>query len=229
MRGTGLVTVNPAPSAMIRHALIVEDRPATAEVLKALLEHCFPGVALRHADRVGTALALLDEGAIFDLALIDLGLPDGSGVDVVAALAERYPACQRVVTSIFSDDVHLFPALRAGATGYLLKDQPQAQLARSLLGMLAGEPPLSPAIARRLLQVFAPQQSTTEEKLSPRERETLSLIARGLSLRDVAGQLGVTRNTAAGYLKSVYRKLNVNSRAEATLEAVRRGLIGASL
>jgi len=161
-----------------------------------------------------------------DLALIDLGLPDGSGTRVIEVLASTAPDCQRVVTTIFADDVHLFPALRAGATGYLLKDQAPEQLARSLTGMLNGEPPLSPAIARRLLQTFAPVASEPGERLSPRERETLMLTAKGCRLHEVAEQLGVTRNTAAGYLKSVYRKLDVNSRAEATLEAVRRGLVG---
>ena len=211
----------------VRQALIVEDRPATARALERLLADHFRDVDIRVAGSVAEALARL-EGWPVDLALIDLGLPDGSGVQVLEYLADRQPKCHRVVTTIFADDVHLFPALRAGANGYLLKDQPPEQLGRALTGILNGEPPLSPAIARRLLQVFSPEPQETEEKLSPRERETLILLAKGCSLREVAEQLGVTRNTAAGYCKSVYRKLNVNSRAEATLEAVRRGLVGTS-
>lgn len=212
----------------IRRALIVEDQPATCRVLEGLLADHFAGVDIRAASSVADAIACLAEWPA-DLALIDLGLPDGSGVRVIEHLAETRPACFRVVTTIFADDVHLFPALRAGANGYLLKDQPAEQLGLALTGILNGEPPLSPAIARRLMQVFSPESSEPEEKLSPRERETLMLIAKGCRLGDVAEQLGVTRNTAAGYIKSVYRKLDVGSRAEATLEAVRRGLVGSAI
>ena len=220
------VEQQPAPEA--RQALIVEDRPATARALKGLLAEHFPGVVIETAGSVAEALACIDASAP-DLALIDLGLPDGSGVQIIEHLTTAQPACFRVVTTIFADDVHLFPALRAGANGYLLKDQPAAQLGQALTGILNGEPPLSPAIARRLLQVFTPEPSESGEQLTPRERETLALIAKGCRLREVAEQIGVTRNTAAGYLKSVYRKLNVSSRAEATLEAVRRGLVGSSI
>lgn len=212
----------------VQQALIVEDRPATARALERLLTDHFSGVEVQVAGSVADALERLGTWTP-DLALIDLGLPDGSGVEIIDHLATSQPGCLRVVTTIFSDDVHLFPALRAGANGYLLKDQSAEQLGRSLMGILNGEPPLSPAIARRLLQVFAPEPTQPEEALSPRERETLTLIAKGCRLHEVADQLGVTRNTAAGYLKSVYRKLKVSSRAEATLEAVRRGLVGTSL
>ena len=216
------------PGPQVRQALIVEDRPATCRALEKLLTDRFAGVQIQTAGSVAEALACLD-GWAPELALIDLGLPDGSGVQVIEHLSTARPACFRVVTTIFADDVHLFPALRAGANGYLLKDQPDAQLDRALTGIINGEPPLSPAIARRLLQVFSPEISEPEEKLSPRERDTLTLIAKGCRLRETAEQLGVTYNTAAGYLKSVYRKLKVNSRAEATLEAVRRGLVDSSI
>lgn len=212
----------------VGQALIVEDRLATARALERLLAEQFPDVQVRTVGGVAEALACLKTWGP-DLALIDLGLPDGSGVQIIEHLSANQPACFRVVTTIFADDVHLFPALRAGANGYLLKDQPAAQLGKALKGILNGEPPLSPAIARRLLQVFNPEPDETGVKLSPRERETLILIAKGCRLREVAEQLGVTRNTAAGYLKSVYRKLDVSSRAEATLEAVRRGLVGSSI
>lgn len=212
----------------IRQALIVEDRPATCRALGRLLVDHFAGVEIKTAGSVAEAIARLDDWAP-DLALIDLGLPDGSGVQIIEHLARTQPSCSRVVTTIFADDIHLFPALRGGANGYLLKDQPHDQLGRALTGILSGEPPLSPAIARRMLKVFSPESNEPEEKLSPREREILALIAKGCRLREAAEQLGVTRNTAAGYLKSVYRKLDVGSRAEATLEAVRRGLVGTSI
>ena len=131
-----------------------------------------------------------------------------------------------MVTTIYADDRHLFPALRAGAAGYLLKDQPREKVISALRGILAGEPPLSPAIAQRLLRLFGDTHEGGEEQnLTPRERETLVLLAKGFKLRDVAQQMGVTQNTAAGFVKIVYRKLNVSNRAEAAVEAARMGLI----
>jgi len=190
------------------------------------LATAFPGIELTVTDSIAGAKAALRTMEP-DIALVDLNLPDGSGIDIVEWLGRERSSCHTIVSSIFADDVHVFPALRAGARGYLLKDQPQERIVSALQGIVGGEPPLSPAIARRLLKVFAPAEETgeAEQRLSPRERETLSLIAKGYKLPEVATQLGVTRNTAAGFIKAVYRKLNVSSRAEATLEAARMGLV----
>lgn len=205
---------------------VLEDQPKAREWLLQALATAFPGIETKSTDRIATARVLL-KTVEPDIALVDLNLPDGSGIAIIEWLAQHRPNCQTIVSSIFADDVHLFPALRAGARGYLLKDQPQERIVAALQGIVGGEPPLSPAIARRLLKVFAPAEDTVEadHKLSPRERETLSLIAKGYKLPDVATQLGVTRNTAAGFIKAVYRKLNVSTRAEATLEAARMGLV----
>lgn len=213
---------------MIKHCLIIEDLPATAGWLTQRIAEVFPDcVAKLAASRAAGLRAIRDSQ--FELALIDLGLPDGSGLDLISALGQQQPDCCRVVTTIYTDDQHLFPALRAGAQGYLLKDQPAEKFAASLQGILAGEPPLSPQIAKRLLGVFAQVADVTDAaettRLSPRETEVLTLIAKGYRIAEVAQKLGVTRNTAAGFIKSTYRKLNVNSRAEATLEAVRRGMV----
>jgi DNA-binding NarL/FixJ family response regulator len=212
----------PAPQT----ALVLEDLPSARDWLVAALGLAFPAITVRTAGTLAEARAAV-RAAVPELALVDLGLPDGSGVELIEELARLDTPCQIVVTTIFTDDVHLFPALRAGAAGYLLKDQPQDKIVQALQGMVAGEPPLSPVIARRLLKVFAPQEPVdgSDHHLSPRERETLGLIAKGYKLPEVAQQLGVTRNTAAGFIKSVYRKLNVSSRAEATLEAARMGLV----
>ena len=128
---------------------------------------------------------------------------------------------------MFDDDQHLFSALRAGAKGYVLKDQPQDDLAKMLKGIIDGQPPLSAPIARRLLDFFQPEQTVDadEEKLTNREQEVLTLIAKGYTLAKVGEMLGISRNTTAGYVKTLYRKLNVSSRAEATLAATRRGMV----
>lgn len=214
--------------AHVKRALIVEDLPAATAWLGESLREAFPGCDVLTASTVAAARGLL--AAAPDIALVDLGLPDGSGVEVIAEIARLHPACHCIVTTIFADDVHLFPALRAGAQGYLLKDQPRDKIVAALRGIAAGEPPLSPVIARRLLRVFTPEApAAPEARLSPREREALTLIAKGCKLATVAELLGVTRNTAAGFLKSVYRKLNISSRAEATLAAARLGLVDTKL
>lgn len=207
--------------------LVVEDLPAPAQWLAAVLEEAFAGIRVDVASSLAEARALLAL-RIPDIALIDLGLPDGSGVDLIREITQAHPKSQCIVTTIYADDRHLFPALRAGAAGYLLKDQPKERVVSALRGIASGEPPLSPVIAQRLLRVFGQDQSeaaTQESPLSTREREALVLIAKGYKLPEVAEQLGVTRNTAAGFIKSIYRKLNISSRAEATLEAARMGLV----
>lgn len=222
-------TASAREIARVKRALIVEDLPAATAWLAESLRDAFPGVQVMSAASVAAGRGLL-AGPAPDIALVDLGLPDGSGVEVIAELARLHPACHCVVTTIFADDVHLFPALRAGAHGYLLKDQPRDKIVAALRGIAAGEPPLSPVIARRLLRVFTPDvEAVPEVKLSPREREALTLIAKGCKLATVAELLGVTHNTAAGFLKSVYRKLNISSRAEATLAAARLGLVRTEL
>ena len=161
-------------------------------------------------------------------ALVDLGLPDGDGTRLIRPLAEQFPTCTIVVTTLFGDDAHVFPALRAGAHGYLLKDQPEERLAAALEGILRGEPALSPAIAQRLLRAFQapPAQEAPElEILTPREREVLVLVSKGCRLPELSERLQISRHTVSDHLKSIYRKLDINSRAEATLEAARLGLV----
>lgn len=212
----------PAPTTM-KTALIVEDLPDSRAWLEAALGAAFPGIVTTWAESVAQAMRRLD-AALPDLALVDLGLPDGSGLAVIRRIVHQAPAAVVVVSSVFADDEHVFPALRAGARGYLLKDQPTEDLVPLLRGIVNGQPPLSPAIARRLLAFFGPAQQDAES-LTPREIEVLSLIAKGLTTIKVAAALGISPHTAAGYVKEIYRKLSVSSRAEATLEAARRGFI----
>ena len=134
--------------------LLLEDLPEIRAWMKALVTRVFPSSRIHEAARVQDALELV--AAIkFDLALVDLGLPDGSGVDVVAALRETQPEAQSVVVTIHDDDEHLFPALQAGAYGYILKEQPRELIIEQLQRMAQGEPPLSPSIARRVIAYFA--------------------------------------------------------------------------
>ena len=130
--------------------LLLEDLPEIRAWLKVLVKQVFPESKIFEAARIHDALELVKTVKI-NLALIDLGLPDGSGVDVVAALRETQPEAQSVVVTIHDDDDHLFPALQAGAFGYLLKEQARELIAAQLNRMSQGEPPLSPSIARSVL------------------------------------------------------------------------------
>ena len=213
--------------------LLLEDLPEIRAWLKVLINQVFPQAQISEAARVHDALEIIT-AVKFDLALVDLGLPDGSGVKVVAALRESQPEAQSVVVTIHDDDEHLFPALQAGAFGYLLKEQPRSQIADQLKRMSQGEPPLSPSIARRVISHFASQAQPDRRnelphvQLTDRENEVLLRVAKGFTLPEIGVQLGLSRHTIADYVKQIYRKLNVSSRAEAALEAQRLGLFGRS-
>jgi DNA-binding NarL/FixJ family response regulator len=208
--------------------LLLEDLPEIRTWLKALVLQVFPQAQVSEASRVHDALGLVS-AIPFQLALIDLGLPDGSGVDVVSALRESQPEAQSVVVTIHDDDEHLFPALQAGAFGYILKEQPRELIAEQLQRISSGEPPLSPSIARRVIAYFAAQAKPQESlmphvQLTERESEVLLRVAKGFTLPEIGVQLSLSRHTIADYVKQIYRKLNVSSRAEAALEAQRLGL-----
>jgi DNA-binding NarL/FixJ family response regulator len=198
--------------------------------LRKLVLEVFPGATISESSRVHDAIERV-AAVKFDLALIDLGLPDGSGVDVVTRLRDMQPDAQSVVVTIHDDDEHLFPALQAGAFGYILKEQARELITEQLQRISQGEPPLSPSIARRVMAYFSakakPQPNLNampNVSLTDRESEVLLRVAKGYTLPEIGVQLGLSRHTIADYVKQIYRKLNVSSRAEAALEAQRLGL-----
>lgn len=213
----------------MKRALVVEDLPEIRAWLAQVVRTAFPELEVVAAARCEEGLAAVARER-FDLALVDLGLPDGSGIEVVRALHHGQPDAVAVVVTIYDDDEHIFPALQAGAFGYLLKEQPQDALVAQLLRITSGEPPLSPPIARRVLSFFGrqappPVVPQEEVRLTERETEVLQRVAKGYTLPEIAQQLGLSRHTIGDYIKQVYRKLDVSSRAEAALEAARRGLV----
>jgi DNA-binding NarL/FixJ family response regulator len=208
--------------------LLLEDLPEIRAWLRKLVLQVFPTAQISESARVHDALSLVS-AVKFDLALIDLGLPDGSGVDVVTKLRDIQPDAQSVVVTIHDDDEHLFPALQGGAFGYILKEQPRELITEQLQRISQGEPPLSPSIARRVMAYFSakakPQANAMPHvSLTDRESEVLLRVAKGYTLPEIGVQLGLSRHTIADYVKQIYRKLNVSSRAEAALEAQRLGL-----
>ncbi|NKX45351.1 response regulator [Roseicyclus persicicus] len=208
----------------MKDVLIVEDLSETRQWLAGLVRAAFEGCTVHEATDTRSGLAQL-AARTYDLALIDLGLPDGSGLDVLRRLHQTAPETLAVVTTVMGDDASIVGALSAGAQGYLLKEQPEALLTRQLRQLTLGIPALSPSVARRIMEHFRRTGPIAEEEtLTQREREVLALIGRGLRNGEAAQALGLAESTVAGYIKEIYRKLGISSRAEASWHAVRYGL-----
>lgn len=212
--------------------LIVEDEP---EFLRRFSEAVAadPGLRLLAAVSTGRAgLAMLDAEPP-DVMLIDLGLPDMSGVELIRHAARHHPACDVLVVTMFGDDEHVLKSIEAGATGYLLKDANDARIAAGIHEIRAGGSPISPSIARRILNRFrvspmpppAPAPVAESTPLSERETEILRLVAKGLSFDTVGEVLGISPHTVVTHVKKIYRKLAVHSRGEAVYEAGQLGLL----
>ncbi len=206
----------------MKDILIVEDLPHVMVWISESVQQAFPQACLKTATTVAEAKLQVQQNA-FNLVLLDIGLPDGSGLDLIPNFLESNHACLIVVSTLFDDDVHVFKALRLGAKGYILKDESKAQLSEMLFNINNGQQPISPAIANKLLNFFSPKPSTV--KLSPRETEVLTAVAKGFSVPETANMLAIKKSTCYGYIKSIYNKLSINSRAEAALEATKMGLI----
>lgn len=214
----------------VTSVLVVEDEP---EFLRQYCESITREPDLRLAGAVGTlaaGLAVIDKD-VPDVLVVDLGLPDGSGAQLIRAAAKQRPDCDALVVTVFGDDQHVIDAIEAGATGYILKDSPPGELARCIRELRAGGAPISPSIARRLLaRMRAPAAKPASgpqggSPLTEREAEILQLIAKGLSFADVGGVLDISAHTVVAHVKKIYRKLSVHSRGEAVFEATQLGLL----
>lgn len=210
---------------MTLRVLILEDHADMRAWLTGVVIEAAPEAKVVTAPDMRTALGLLTQEERFDLALIDLGLPDGSGLDVLRALKAKSSETLCCVATILGNDASVVAALAAGADGYLLKDQTSALLVRQIRQMLDGVPALSPAIARRIMTHFRNTGPVADEAdLTPREREVLGHIGKGLRNQEVASLLGIGTNTVAAHIKAVYSKLGISSRAEAAWHATKLGL-----
>lgn len=208
----------------MKRILIVEDVAETRRWLATLLLSAFPGATVSEAASVRAGLAAARDA--FDLVLIDLGLPDGSGLEVLRGVRQSQSGALCVVTTVMGDDASIVAALSGGADGYLLKEQPDEVLTRQLHQLSLGVPALSPSIARRIMEHFrlTGPAAAPDADLTARETEVLALIGRGMRNTEVANMLGLAETTVAGYIKTVYRKLGISSRAEASWHATRLGL-----
>jgi DNA-binding NarL/FixJ family response regulator len=215
--------------------LLVEDDVPTRARLRAAIE-AHPGLAL--AGAVGScaeARAALAAGPPAVL-LTDIGLPDGSGIELIRELRRRAAPTLCMVVTVFGDEQHVVSAIEAGALGYLLKDASAEAIGRAIQEMLAGGSPMSAPVARYLLKRFAPPAEAEAAPapaapqpgvpaLSLREREVLGYIVKGFTYAEIARLTGLSAHTVATYVRRVYGKLEVHSRGEAVYEALAAGLV----
>ncbi len=232
---------------MVWQVLVVEDDPQMREFFAASVLRAPELVLVDTAGSVAQAKACLDRpGVVVDVLLTDLGLPDGSGLEVIRHARAGHPECEPLVISMFGDEENVLASIEAGALGYIHKDATPDDIAQAILQMKAGASPISPMIARRVLaryQVQNPQGSTAGAQaqaakapadpvllpsgaaLTPSEQEVLELIARGFSYQDIAQLRSVSVHTVQTHIKNLYRKLVVRSKSEAVYEATKLGLL----
>jgi DNA-binding NarL/FixJ family response regulator len=209
---------------------IIEDDPALRKMIVSLLQADPDYAVVAEFAEGGAAIAAIPQMAL-DIALVDIGLPDISGIDVIRELKALCPQCNVLVVTTFGDEKTVTSALEAGADGYLLKGIALEELKRDLHALQDGGSPLSPMIARKLLNrlqtkaVDEKSDAGGETKLTPREHEILAMIAKGFSYAETSKICSISAATVHSHLKRIYRKLEVHSKTEAVYEARRRSLI----
>ncbi len=209
----------------MKNVLIVEDISETRTWLCNIVNDAFPGASIDSVTTVKEGISASNENS-YDLALIDLGLPDGSGLDVLRHIKQQSDETTCVITTVMGDDAHIVSALSAGAQGYLLKEQTAEMIVKQLTQLIEGIPALSPSIAQRIMEHFrlTGPVAEPESKLTEREKDVLALIGKGHRNIDVANDLNLAETTVASHIKSIYRKLGISSRAEASWHATQLGL-----
>lgn len=214
---------------MIRTA-IIEDDPTTIDLIRSAIEPADDIEIVAVARNVASGMRLIEAGG-YDVMLCDLGLPDGSGITLIRASSDRHPAADIIVITIFADQAKVIDSIKAGARGYLLKDERFADCIEDIRDIRKGGSPISPIIARQLLIQLQPAaqriEAPLQEGLSPREHEILNLLARGFSNPEIGELLTISKMTVGTHVKNIYRKLEVNSRSEAVFEASSRGIMDA--
>jgi DNA-binding NarL/FixJ family response regulator len=217
--------MDPAEAVPVTVALVEDDDEARRRLAASIGADA--SLRLVGEYRSGTeALASL-QATVPDVFLVDLGLPDMPGLEVVRHIASRHPACDILVVTIFGDEQTVLGALEAGARGYLLKGGLTHDIGEDIRHLRSGGSPLSPVIARQLLKRFVPEKPVAPPgaQLTRRESEILNAIARGFSYAETAELLKISTQTVHTHLKNIYRKLAVHSKTEAVFEADRRRLL----
>lgn len=178
------------------------------------------------ASTVKDAIALIDSVAA-DVYLVDLGLPDASGIAVIRYIRERRPESEAMVITVFGDEQNVVSSIEAGATGYLLKDSPADTIVEAIRELHEGGSSITPVIARKLLQRLQPEKRPANDvsALTDREATILNGLAKGMTYKEIAQACHIAVGTVSHHVKSIYGKLQVHSRSEAVFEAARRGIL----
>jgi DNA-binding NarL/FixJ family response regulator len=198
--------------------LIADDHAVVRQGLRTFLDLQDDIEVVAEAADGAEALSAAEQHAP-DVVLIDLVMPNVDGIEAIRELRERMPVVRAIVLSSFIDDEKLLPAVRAGAAGYLLKDVEPQQLVEAIRTVHAGGALLHPKVASRLLEEM------TTDPLTPREREVLALIGRGMANKVIARELSLSEKTVKAHVSSILAKLGVTDRTQAALYAVRAGLV----
>ncbi|NDC61193.1 MAG: response regulator [Betaproteobacteria bacterium] len=218
------------PPMYPRRILIVENNPGEGRLIQNAVDK-WGVVGTLHLCPTGDDVFKLLENPKFglDLALIDLALPDISGIDVIKRLRRAFPELPIMVITSISTERSVLSAIRAGARGYILKDDSEFAIAQAIAQVLMGHYPITPCLAHALFKLAgSPTAAALEDlnvKLSPRELETLQLIAQGLSYEEVGRKMGVALTTVQSNIRSLYRKLDAHSQGQAVSKARAAGLI----
>jgi len=213
------------PQTVIR-VLIVDDHGVVREGLRAYLE-LEPDIHVVGEARDGVDAVRRAEELEPDVVLMDLVMPNMDGVAATTRIKEHQPGTHVIVLTSFLDDDRVVPAIKAGATSYLLKDVAAADLARAIRAACVGQAQLHPEVARRLMQqVTTPRKPEAGAQLTDREREVLRLLAEGRSNKEIARVLVVSERTVKGHVSNILGKLGLQDRTQAALYAVRNGLTG---
>ncbi|WP_255562050.1 response regulator transcription factor [Limnohabitans sp. 2KL-17] len=211
-----------------RNVVLVEDNPAFRLLMNKAIQHIgLKGNIMECA--TGTAvMELLEQPQMrLDLALVDLGLPDMGGIEVIQSIRRRFSEIPILVISMMSTERSVLAAIRAGANGYIMKGDSAQSIGQAIIEVLQGHYPISPSLARTLFKLAgAPTgKSAVSSSLSPRELETLQSIARGNSYEQTAVLMGIGISTVQSNIRNLYRKLEVRSQVQAVSKARDAGLI----
>lgn len=208
-------SASPASTATTRVA-VVEDDASIRKILTTWLREADGFACAGEFPDAESAIARMPELKP-DIAFVDINLPGASGIECVRQLKPRLPQTQFVMLTVYEDSDHIFGALSAGASGYLLKRTPREELITALAEVRDGGSPMSSNIARKVVQSFqhAKPGLKAADELSKRENEVLALLAQGYLCKEIADQVGVSLATVKTYIRRIYEKLHVHSRAQA--------------